>query len=55
VRETEWAIKNGQSRHWQHWVHNTQDADKNTIQKAKKMGNMDTTQTPGMNPGAHDG
>ena len=23
--------------------------------KAKKMGNMDTTQNPGMNPGAHDG
>ena len=29
VNETDVAIKNGHSkRHWQHWVHNAQDEDK---------------------------
>jgi len=32
------------ARHWQHWVHKTQDEakqNKNTTQKAKKMSNRD--------------
>ena len=38
----QWTIQ----RHWQHWVHKTQDKDKqnqSTAQKTKKMSNTDPT------------
>jgi hypothetical protein len=28
LEKTKGAIKNGQSRHWQHWAHKTQNEDK---------------------------
>ena len=55
------AIKNEQSRHWQHWAHTTQEEDKqstktqhNTTQKTKKMSNTNLTENRG-EPGAHEG
>jgi hypothetical protein len=44
-------------RNWQHWVHKTQDEDKqnkNTTQKTKEMSNMNPTKNRGMNPGTHE-
>jgi hypothetical protein len=41
----EWTIQ----RHWQHWVHKTQNEDKlkNTTHKAKNMSNTDPTKSRG--------
>jgi hypothetical protein len=38
LEKTKGAIKNGQSRHWQHWAHKTQNEDKlKTPQFAKYL------------------
>jgi len=46
MHNQEWTIQ----RHWQHWVHKTQDEDKqntktqhNTTQKTKEMRNTNNT------------
>jgi hypothetical protein len=43
------AIKNGQSRNLQHWIHKTQaeDRKKYTTQKTKKISNTTPTKTRG--------
>ena len=46
-----WTIQ----RHRQHWIHKTQDEDKqnkSTKQKTKKMSNTDPHQKPRLNQGA---
>ena len=45
-------------RHWQHWVHKTQDEDKynkNTTQEANATSNTDPIKNWGVNPGTYEG
>ena len=45
LEKTEGAIKNGQSRHLEHWPHKTQDEDKQNKAKLAKHGKRLATWT----------